>query len=136
MRSLPFAATAVLAAALAVCPDARAESAAARSLPSRPADAWAPPPEAVSPPTRPAALPEIPPELLSGARTISLAEAVDVALSTSPVTRRSWLQARSAAAEVGSRQAAFWPQVDVVRSEPLRQKRSPSEAASESLLTT
>jgi outer membrane protein TolC len=135
MRSLPFAATAVLAAALAVSPDAWAESAAARSLPTRPADAWTPPPEAVSPPSRPVPLPEVPPELLNGTRTISLAEAVDVALSTSPVTRRSWAQARSAAAEVGSRQAAFWPQVDLSVG-ALRQQQVSLGGSSESLLTT
>jgi outer membrane protein TolC len=135
MRSLPIAATAVLATALAAGVGARAESLAARSLPSRPADVWAPPPEAASPPSRPVPLPEIPPELLNGTRTISLAEAVDVALSTSPVTRRSWAQARSAAAEVGSRQAAFWPQVDVAAS-VVRQQQVSLGGGSEALLTT
>lgn len=135
MRSLSPAATAVLAAALALCPDARAQSAAARSLPARPADAWTPPPEALPAPARPAALPEVPPELLDGTRTISLVEAVDVALSTSPVTRRSWSQARSAAAEVGSRQGAFWPQVDLSVG-ALRQKQVSLGGAVESLLTT
>jgi len=135
MKPLSIAATAVLAAALAVCPDARAESAAARSLPARPADAWAPPPEALSPPAPSAALPDVPRELLNGARTISLAEAVDVALSTSPVTRRSWAQARSAAAEVGSRQAAFWPQVDLYASAQ-RQKQVSLGGSVESLMTT
>lgn len=135
MRSLPRAAMAVLAATLAAAADARAQSTAARSLPARPADAWVPPPEAVSPPARPSAPADVPPELLNGKRTISLAEAVAVALSTSPVTKRSWAQARSAADEVGSRQAAFWPQVDVSVS-ALRQDQVSLGGAVESLQTT
>ena len=113
MRPLAPAAAAVLATLLAACETARPSRFVAESAPPRPSSAWTPPAAAERPPA-PAAQPEgIPAELLSGPRTISLTEAVDVALATSPVTRRSWLQARSAAADVGSRESAFWPQVDV-----------------------
>ncbi len=113
MRPLAPAAAAVLAAALTACATARPEAFVASSVPPRPASAWTPPAEAEHPPAAPAPLAGVPAELLSGPKTISLTEAVDIALTTSPVTRSSWLQARSAAAEVGSREGAFWPQVDV-----------------------
>lgn len=114
MKSLTAAAVAAaLAATLAACDSTRPARFVAASVPPRPADAWTPPKEAVPAPAAPAAPAGIPADLLDGRRTISLDEAVDVALSTSPVTRRSWLLARSAAADVGSRKGAYWPQVDL-----------------------
>ncbi len=98
---------------LAGCSVTRPSEFVDRSAPASPGKTWAPPPEAVRPSPPPATPAGIPPELLSGKRTISLAEAVDVALSTNPLTHRSWRLARSAAADVGSRQALFWPIVEI-----------------------
>lgn len=105
--------TLVLAAGLLAGCSAVRPSAFVDQAPPSPAKTWAPPPGAPAPSPPPATPPEIPADLLSGKRTVSLAEAVDVALSTSPLTRRSWLQARSSAADLGSRQAPFWPMVEI-----------------------
>jgi outer membrane protein len=84
-----------------------------RGTPATPATRWEPPPQAVSKP-EPAPPPLSDPALaaLTG-RTISLAEAIDVALRTSPVTRQSWLLARAAAAAAGSRRSALYPSVEI-----------------------
>lgn len=72
-----------------------------------------------------AAAPAIPPDLLKPGTTITLAQVVDVALQNNPVTRVSYLAARSAAAELGSKRAPYYPSVDVavsgVRSNQLSQ---------------
>ena len=99
MKSRSAAAAALLATALAGCAGSSPEARVSAAVPRRPADAWTPPPVAVSTPAPAATLPGEAAGLLAGPRKVSLAEAVDVALSTSPVTRRSWLQARSAAAD-------------------------------------
>ena len=53
---------------------------------------------------------------------ISLGQIVDLALTNNPSTRIAWLQARAAEAEVGSRRAAWLPEVDLngslIRSRP------------------
>ena len=104
---------ALAAGVLAGCSVARPSEFVDQAVPASPAKTWAPPPGAPAPSPPPATPPEIPADLLSGKRTVSLTEAVDVALSTSPLTRRSWLQARSSAADLGSRQAPFWPMVEI-----------------------
>lgn len=135
MKPLAPAAAAVLATFLAACETTRPAAFVAGSVPPRPAAAWTPPAEAERPLSPPAPPAGVPAELLAGPKTISLTEAVDVALTASPVTRRSWLQARSAAAEVGSREGAFWPQVDVAAS-LLRQKQVSAGGAVQYLSTT
>lgn len=80
-------------------------------VPSGPGVPWMPPPElAPSAVRRPAA--EVPPELLTPGRTVSLAEAIDVALANSPATRETWLAARAAAADVESKRSTWYPQLD------------------------
>jgi len=75
--------------------------------PNLPVDLPAPPaPEG-------AAAPTIPADLLKPGVTITLAQVVDVALQNNPVTRASYLAARSAAAELGSKRAPYYPSVDV-----------------------
>ncbi len=75
--------------------------------PSLPVDLPAPPvPES-------AATPTIPADLLRPGATITLAQVVDVALQNNPVTRSSYLAARSAAAQLGSKRAPYYPNVDV-----------------------
>ncbi len=61
---------------------------------------------------------------------VSLAQIVDVALANNPSTRIAWLQARAAQEEVGSRRAAWLPEVDLngslVRSRSAAQPGRPS----------
>ena len=78
--------------------------------------------------------PELAPEKLTG-RTVSLSEAVDVALRNSPVTRQSWLAARAAAAGLGSRRSALFPAVEL-DAQAGRQKQTSSGAYLSTLLTT
>lgn len=97
--------------------------ASATDAPRAPEIRWAPPAGAVPPVPAPAPPPpEMAPARLAN-RTISLAEAIDVALANSPVTRQSWLLARSAAADVGSRRSAWYPALEADAS-GVRQKQS------------
>lgn len=45
-------------------------------------------------------------------KTISPAEAVDVALRNNPATRQAWFRARAAAANAGSRRSAYYPSLE------------------------
>ncbi len=109
---LHSAAVAALAVLAAGCVETRpAEFVAASAPPSQekrtaaPASlpAATPQPVAPGPGPLPGALPE----------TITPAQAVDIALRNNPATRAAWLQARAAAAEVGSRLSAWYPSVEV-----------------------
>jgi outer membrane protein len=85
--------------------------------------AWKTPPVPARPnlpvdiPTPPvpesAATPTIPTDLLKPGATITLAQIVDIALQNNPVTRGSYLAALSAAAQLGSKRAPYYPSVDV-----------------------
>jgi outer membrane protein len=80
--------------------------------PRAPETRWEPPKEALPPARLPARLPDgLTLDALTG-RTISLAEAVDVALRNSPLTRQSWLLTQAAAADVGSRRSAYYPSIE------------------------
>src|SRR5438874_2106090 len=48
--------------------------------------------------------------------TLTLAQAIDIALANNPATRTAWLEARAAEAGVGSARAAYFPEVDVLAS--------------------
>ena len=78
-----------------------------------PATSWEPPAEAKLPPPTPPPAPAIPPEYLKPGATLSLAQILDVGLRNNPVTRTAWFQARSAAADVGSKQAAYYPTIEL-----------------------
>ncbi|MCM3877542.1 MAG: TolC family protein [Thermoanaerobaculia bacterium] len=103
--------------------------------PKAPESRWIPAPAAV--PASPAPLP--PPADMAPARpanrTISLFEAIDLALKNSPVTRQSWLLTQSAAADAGSRRSAFYPAVEADFS-AVRQRQSSQGGAVTSLSTT
>ncbi len=60
----------------------------------------------------PKAAPTIPERLLQPEANFTLADIVDVALQNNPLTRTSYLQARSAAANLGSKRAAYYPALD------------------------
>jgi outer membrane protein len=67
----------------------------------------------VPPPVAPpAAAPAIPERLLQPDSTFTLADVVDVALQNNPLTRTSFLQALSAAANLGSKKSAYYPKID------------------------
>ena len=84
----------------------------ASDTPRAPETRWVPPKEALPPARPPARLAEgLAPGALTG-RTISLAEALDVALRNSPLTRQSWLLTQAAAADVGSRRSAYSPSIE------------------------
>ncbi len=120
---------AVLAAA--VC----GACASGTDVPKAPETRWSPPAAAVPPATAPAPPPpDMAPEKLAN-RTISLYEAIDVALRHSPVTRQSWLLAQSAAADVGSRRSAFYPAIEADLS-GIRQKQSALGGSVTTLSTT
>ena len=70
-----------------------------------PAAAWAPPSSAVPPP--------IAKQRPSDLGTLTMAHAIDIALQNNPATRIAWLQARQARDIVGSRQSAYYPEVDI-----------------------
>jgi outer membrane protein len=91
--------------------------------PKAPETRWSPPAAALSPAAGPAPpSPDAAPATLAN-RTISLYEAIDVALTNSPVTRQSWLLAQSAAADAGSKRSAWYPSAEVDAS-AIRQKQS------------
>ncbi len=107
--------TAVLAAAListagcASFPPRHAIDDAVAAAPGKP---WQPPPEARPSPT-PTPAPAIPEQYLRPGATLSLAQVVDVALANNPLTRTAWFQARAAAANVGSKAAAWFPSLEL-----------------------
>ena len=59
---------------------------------------------------QPAPAPTIPPP----GSALTLAQAIDIALSNNPDTRVAWLEARAAEADVGSARAAYYPQIDIL----------------------
>jgi outer membrane protein len=56
--------------------------------------------------------PDIPAELLQPGATFTLAQVIDVALANSPLTRVTYRRARSEAANLGSKRAAYLPTLD------------------------
>lgn len=73
-------------------------------VPSSPSEPVAVPLEP-SPRTPPSPLPEV-------SAKLTLADVVSIALATNPQTRASWLAAQAAAAQVGRKRAAYYPQLD------------------------
>jgi outer membrane protein len=76
-----------------------------------PEKSWRPPAGAVPPAGRSEAS-ELPAGYQSG-MTLSLAQAIDVALANNPSTRTAWLQARAAEQRLGSERSAWLPEVDL-----------------------
>lgn len=62
-------------------------------------------------PARP--VPPLPEGLLADNATFDLAQVVEIALRTSPLTRQSWLTAKAAAAQIGVKMAPFYPALDL-----------------------
>jgi len=72
--------------------------------------------ELTPPDLPPRVQPALPEALLEPGATFTLSQVVDIALSTSPVTRQAWRQARAAAAQAGARWAAYYPRLDLIAS--------------------
>jgi outer membrane protein len=84
----------------------------ASRTPADPATAWHPAAGAL-PPAKASAKPApIPPELLARAQELTLEDIVDLALRNNPETRETWAAALAAAANLGSQQGAYFPQID------------------------
>ena len=67
-------------------------------------------PSAPPPPAAP--VPTVPERLLQPGTTLTLTDIVEVALQNNPLTRASYLQARSAAASLGAERSAYYPKLD------------------------
>lgn len=108
-RSRPHLTGAAFAVALAVAGAALAgwDTPPIPERPNLPVDLPAPPPSAATPAFA------IPAELLKPGATFTLAQVVDIALQNNPLTRTSYLLALSAAAQLGSKRAPYYPSVDV-----------------------
>jgi outer membrane protein TolC len=78
-----------------------------------PARAWEPPSEARLPTPTPPPAPAIPSEFLRPGTTLSLSQILDLALRNNPVTKTSWFLARSAAADLGSKRAEYFPTLEL-----------------------
>jgi len=107
-RRRPFAIGAAFAVALAVAGGALAgwDTPPVPARPNLPVDLPAPP----SVPAPPIALPE---DLLKPGATVTLAQVVEIALRNNPLTRTSYLLAQSAAAQLSSKRAPYYPSVDL-----------------------
>ena len=67
--------------------------------------------------------PEIPSEWKTQKTVLSLTDVVDLALRNNPETRSAWFQARSAAADLGSKRGELYPQIEL-GADILRQKQT------------
>jgi outer membrane protein len=110
-------ALAVLAASAWRCASLPPESGVAGAVSPSPEVPWTPPPEAKKildkdrAPAQPP--PVLPSDILKTGGSLTLAQAIDLALRNSPVTRDAWFRARAAAADVGSKQGAWFPSLDL-----------------------
>jgi len=83
-----------------------------RTAPPAPHEPWTPPAAGRMPEPAKQPPPQVPDEYMRPGTTLTLGQLVDVALRNNPVTREAWHNARAAAAEVGSRRAAYFPFVE------------------------
>lgn len=98
-------------AALCACAHFRPEHAVTEQAPASPAVPWTPTSDARAE-QKPSPAPEIPEKYRREKTVLSLAEVIDIALRNNPVTRTSWAQARSAAAVLEQKRAAYYPEID------------------------
>lgn len=130
MRRLLIAAALLVSAACATVPDPRHTVGTAPS----PAAPWAAPANTV-PRAQPVAAAGVvlPPDIAPG-MPVSLAQVVDIALSNNSTTRLAWLAARSAAAQLGSRESEYLPEVDLNAS--LGRSVTPSQGGTKTSTST
>src|SRR5262245_883491 len=84
-----------------------------QSVSTTPAKSWDPPADAKLPPPTPPPAPAIPEEYLKPGTALSLTQIMDVGLRNNPVTRTAWLQARAAAADLGSKYSEYYPTIEL-----------------------
>ncbi|HVN75885.1 MAG TPA: TolC family protein [Thermoanaerobaculaceae bacterium] len=106
-RCRAFAVALAAAAVLAPAAGAAWETPPVPAHPNTPVDVAA---VGTTQPTPPANIPEA---LLKPGTAITLAEVVDIALQNNPVTRASYLAARSAADQLGNKRAAYYPSLNL-----------------------
>jgi outer membrane protein len=82
------------------------------------------------PPPPSATVPTIPEDLLRPGASVTLARIVDIALQNNPLTRASYLQALSAAAQLGSKRAPYYPSVDLSATGTRTDQLSPIQTTS------
>lgn len=112
---------AAAAIALAACADADAlKRASDVGVATAPSVEWKPAPSEVPSSPKASAL-DVPDSLRQPGAVVTLAQAIDVALRNNPATRAAWMHAKAAEDEVGSRRAAYWPEIDI-NAQVLRQK--------------
>jgi len=105
---------AVLAATLfaAGCTTVPTEKGVSQAVASSPGTPWTPPAEAAMP-EQVAKPPVLPSEVVQKGGVLTLAQAIDLSLRNSPVTREAWFRARAAAAEVGVKKGAWFPSLEL-----------------------
>jgi len=104
--ALTLAAAAVAAACSSIGPHGLTDPAPVPEAPERPT-------ELTPPPVEPMPSPSVPERLLADGATFTLADVVDIALRNNPVTRASYFEALSAAADLGSTRSAYYPHLDL-----------------------
>ncbi|HET9795269.1 MAG TPA: TolC family protein [Thermoanaerobaculia bacterium] len=102
----------LLAAAAAGCSQFTPARTIEKEAPPSPAVSWNPPPAARAE-QKPTPPPEIPEKYRNEQTLLSLPEVIDIALRNNPLTRRSWAQARAAAAVLGEKRAEYFPEIDL-----------------------
>lgn len=126
---------AVLTATLlaAGCTTVPTEKGVSRAVAPSPGAPWTPPAEAAMP-AQVSALPVLPSEVVEKGGILTLAQAIDLTLRNSPVTRDAWFRARAAAAEVGVKNGAWFPSLELDAS--LTREKEAFSATSTVLQTT
>jgi outer membrane protein len=81
------------------------------SAPAAPNQFWDPPMKAVIPDSVPTLA--LPPDIAERVRHLTLANVIDIGLSTNPLTRQSYAEARAAGAAIGSAVGKYLPQLNV-----------------------
>src|SRR5262252_3036120 len=107
-----LAALAGAALVSAGCTTVPTEKGVSRAVAPSPGAPWTPPAEAAMP-VQVSAPPVLPSEVVEKGGVLTLAQAIELSLRNSPVTRGAWFRARAAAAEVGVKSGAWFPSLDL-----------------------
>jgi outer membrane protein len=78
-----------------------------------PGKSWQPPADARPPAPTPKPSTGIPAGYLQPGTTLSLPQVLDIGLRNNPVTRTAWFQAKSAAADLGSKRSEYFPAIEL-----------------------
>lgn len=81
------------------------------SAPPAPNQFWTPPPQAVIPDSVPKLA--LPPDIAERVQHLTLPNVIDIGLSTNPLTRQSYAEARAAGAAIGSAYGKYLPQLNI-----------------------